>query len=79
MLQKFPVNKVEWIQDTSKFNEDFIKIFNEESDERYFHEVDLQYPKKVHWLHNDLPFSPEKMKIEKIYMIKLNMLYIYEI
>ena len=25
MLQKFPVNKFEWIKDTSKFNEDFVK------------------------------------------------------
>ena len=25
MLQKLPVDKFEWIEDTSKFNEDFIK------------------------------------------------------
>ena len=25
MSQKFPVNKFEWIEDTSQFNEDFIK------------------------------------------------------
>ena len=36
MSQKLPVNNVEWIKDTSQFNEDFIKNYNEESDEEYF-------------------------------------------
>ena len=30
MSQRFPVNKFEWIEDTSQFNEDFIKNYNEE-------------------------------------------------
>ena len=28
MLQKLPVNKFEWIEDTFQFNEDFIKSYN---------------------------------------------------
>ena len=44
MLQKFTVNKFEWIKETSQFNEDFVKNYNEESDEAYFLEVVLQYP-----------------------------------
>ena len=28
MLQKLPVNVFEWVKDTSKFNEDFIKNYN---------------------------------------------------
>ena len=31
-------------QNTSQFNEDFIKGYNEERDEEYFLEVDIQYP-----------------------------------
>ena len=46
--QILPVNKFEWIEDTSQFNEDFIKNYNEESDEGHFPEVDVQYPKEVH-------------------------------
>ena len=46
MLQKLPVNNFEWIKDTSQFNEDFIKNYNEESDEEYFLEVDIQYLEK---------------------------------
>ena len=33
MLQKLPVNNFEWLEDTSQFNEDFIKDYNEENDE----------------------------------------------
>ena len=29
MLQKLPVNNFEWIEDTSQFNEDFMKKYNE--------------------------------------------------
>ena len=32
MLQKFPVNNFEWIEDTYQFNVDFLENFNEESD-----------------------------------------------
>ena len=46
MSEKFPVNKFEWIEDTSQFNEDFIKDYSEESDEGYFLEVDVQYFEK---------------------------------
>ena len=65
MPQRLTVNKFEWFKDTPQFNEDFIKNYNEESDEGYFLEVDIQYPEKLRELHNDLPFLPERMKIEK--------------
>ena len=61
--QKLPVHNFEWIKDTSQFNEDFIKNYNEESDEGYFLEVDVKYLEKLHELHNDLPFLPERIKI----------------
>ena len=48
MSQKLLVNNFEWIEDTSPFNEDFIKNSNEESNEGYFLEVDVQYPEKLH-------------------------------
>ena len=65
MLQKPPVNDFEWIKDTSQFNKDFIKTYNEERDEGYFLKVDVHYLEKLYELHNDLPFLPERMKIEK--------------
>ena len=63
MSQKLPINNFEWIEDTSQFDEDFIKIYNEEIDEGYFLEVNVQYLEKLHELHNGLPFLPERMKI----------------
>ena len=66
MLQKLPVDNIEWIKDTSQFNEDFIKKYNKVSNEGYFLEVDVQYFEKLHDLHNDLSFLPERMKIEKV-------------
>ena len=46
MSQKLPVNNFEWIKDTSQFNEDFPKNYNEESDEGYILEADVQYLEK---------------------------------
>ena len=64
MSQKLPVNKFERIEETSQFNEDFIKNYNEESDEGYFLEVDVQYQEKLHELQNELPFLTER-KLKK--------------
>ena len=63
--QKLPVNNFEWIKDTSQFNKDFIKKYNEESDDGYFLGVDVQYPERLHEFHVDLLFLTERMKIEK--------------
>ena len=42
------------------------KNSNEESNEGYFLEVDVQYLEKLHELHKDLPFLPERIKIQKV-------------
>ena len=73
MSQKLPVDKFEWIEDTSPFNEDFIKNYNEESDEGYFVEVDIQYPEKLHELHNELPLLPERIKLKKFEKLVTNL------
>ena len=64
MLQKLVVNNFQSIVDTSQFNEDFIRNYNEESDEGHFLEVDVQHPEHLYELHNDLPFLP-KTKSQK--------------
>ena len=46
-----------------KFNEEFIKNYDEDSDKGYILEVDVEYPKTLHDLHSDLPFLPKRMKI----------------
>ena len=52
-------------KNTAKLIEKFTKYYDEKSGKRYFFEKDLKYPKNVHDLHNDLPFLPESMKIQK--------------
>ena len=73
MLQKFPVNKFELTEETSHFNEDFIKNYIEKNDQGYFLEVEVEYPEKLHELHNDLPFLPERKKINNIEKLVTNL------
>ena len=65
MPQKLPVNGFKRVEDTSEINEEFIKNYDENNDKGYILEVDIKYPKKLHDLHSDLPFLPERMKIDK--------------
>ena len=66
MSQKLIVNDYEGIKDSSLFSEDFMKNYNEKSDEGYFLEIGVQYLQTLHELHNDLPFLPKRMNIEKV-------------
>ena len=51
MSQKLPVDCFKWVKKLSKFNEDFIKNYDENSDIGYFLEVDVEYPKELSNLH----------------------------
>ena len=65
MSQKLPVNGFEWVEELSKFDECFMKNYDEDSNKGYFLEVDVEYPKKLFTLHSDLPFLTERNKIKK--------------
>ena len=73
MSQRLPVNNFEWVKDTFQFNENFIKNYNNETNEGYVPQVDVQYLEKLHELYNDLPFLPEQMKIEKVEKLAANL------
>ena len=66
MSQKLPVNDFKWVNDLSGFNEVLIKNYNENSNVGYFLQVDVDYPKKLFSSHKDLPFLPERKKLEKL-------------
>ena len=65
MSKKLPVDGFKWVDDLSMFTEDFTKNYDEEGDVGYLLAVDIEYPKTLCMLHSDLPFLPEKMKINK--------------
>ena len=44
MSQKLPVNGFKWIKKFYKFNEDFIKNYDEDSNKGYILEVEVEYP-----------------------------------
>ena len=64
--QKLPVNGFKWVKNFSKFNEIFTRNYDENSEKRYFLEVDVDYPKKLFDLYKDLPFLPERKKVNKV-------------
>ena len=81
MSEKLPVDGLEWVEDISEIDENFIKNYNEDSNVGYFIEADIEYPKELHNKHSDLPFLPEGIKVNKCkkfvtYMIKKTMLII---
>ena len=66
MSQKLPTNGFRWVEDLSQFNGDFKKKNDENSDIGYFLEVDIDYPKDLFKFQKDLPFLPERKKVEKV-------------
>ena len=66
MSKKLPVNGFKQENDLSRLNQNFIKNYNENNDVGYFLEVDIEYPKQLWKSHKDLPFLPERKKLEKV-------------
>ena len=75
MSKKLPVNGFRWLvsNEINEINEEFIKNYNENDNKGYILEVDVKYPKRLHELHNDLPFLPERMKINKCKKLVCNL------
>ena len=73
MSQKVLVDGFEWEENMPKFNEKFLKSNNENSDIGYILELEVEYRKRFHNLHNDLPFLQERMKIEKFSKLECNL------
>ena len=55
-----PVNGFKLVEDLSEFDIQFL-------------EVDIQYSKNLHNVQDNLPFSPEGMKIEKVEKLVANL------
>ena len=66
MCKMLPIGSFRWATNLSKYTEYYIKNYNENSDTGYFLEVDIEYPKTLWGLYKDLPFLPEKKKLENV-------------
>ena len=74
MCKKLPVNGFKWIKDKSKIDEEFIQNYDEgSSNKEYILAVNVEYPKKLHHLHSDMLFLPERMEIDKCKKLVCNL------
>ena len=73
MSQKLPVEGFKWKKYILKFNKNFIKNYDEDSDKGYIIELDVKYPKRLHNLYCILPFLPKRMKIKKCNKLVCNL------
>ena len=74
MIQKLPYRNLKW---DDKITEDDIINYNN-GRSGYILEVDLEYPKELHDLHNDYPLAPEVMNV-KANMLSEKQVEIYKL
>ena len=64
MSQYLPTGRFKWMTQKQIDKIDLAK-YKEDSDKGIILEVDLEYPKELHDLHNDYPLAAEKIKVTK--------------
>ncbi|XP_068738185.1 uncharacterized protein [Montipora capricornis] len=64
MSQYLPTGGFRWLAKNQIDKIDLAK-YKEDSNKGSILEVDLEYPKELHDLHNDYPLAPEKVKVKK--------------
>ena len=62
MSQYLPTGGFKWLTE-KQINKINLAQYNEYSNKGLILEVDLEYPKELHDLHNDYPLGPEKVKV----------------
>ena len=72
MNKKLPIGEFVWVRPES-YTEDLIKSYNDNDDYGAILEVDIEYPKELSYQPKDLPFSPERRKINKIEKLVLTL------
>ena len=65
MSKKLPVGEFNWIH-PEDYTEDFIKGYNDNDEIGAMLRVDIEYRTMIRAKHRDLPFLPERRKINKI-------------
>ena len=73
MTEKLPVKGFRWMEDISKIDEDFVKVYHKNDNKGYILDVDIDYSSKLQNLHSDLPFLPERMVINNTKKLVCNL------
>ena len=73
ITEKLPVGNFKWVKSTSKIDEEFIKSYDKNYNIGYFLKLGIEYLEKLYDLHIDLPFLPEKMKmnVTSLYVVRI--------
>ena len=66
MCKKLPISKFKSTDDLSKYAENFMSNYNENSDWGGILEVNIEYPKTLWGHHKDLPFLAERKKLGNV-------------
>ena len=66
MCKKLPISNFKWTDYSSKYTENFIKNYDENSDGGSIRKVDVEFPKQLWGLYKDLPFLAERKKLGKV-------------
>ena len=66
MCKKLPIGDFKWADDLSKYTENYIKNYDENSDYGSILEIDVEYPKTLWDLHKDLAFLVERKKLGNV-------------
>ena len=64
MSQYLPYANFKWVKNINEIEQKLMKI-KSNSSTGYVLEVELEYPKSLHYEHNDYPLAPEKINIYK--------------
>ena len=69
MSKKLPIGKFRCADKLSIYTEQAIKMYDENNDYGAVLEVDIDYPLMMRTKHKDLPFLPQRKKINKVHKL----------
>ena len=75
MSQPLPTGGFKWIKCGKVDPKSLVNKYAAEKDHGYLLEVDVSYPKDLHYLHNDIPFMCTKMKVNGVEKLIPNLYY----
>ena len=64
MSQYLPISDFKWVKDIDNVEQKLMRIKNNSST-GYILQVDLEYSKELHDIHNNYPLAPETINIQK--------------